>query len=251
MSIKENKALMRRFFEITNTNMGNFTKLRAKIDEFYSPGFVQHHTVTGDVNFNQYMQVYDALFTAFPDANYTIDDIIAEGDKVVLRLSMTGTHKSVFQGIPGYDIGNHLYMHVPLFLSPPGDFQNAAPVENAGKIPVEGVAEALDIHPPGIQIWTNRIHRLRSHITIGHIDRVEVFPLCQPGRLQRVFEPHCRLIVGPGNTRTSFLSCHLYGLRRLEFAGTIALVYAIHTRYFPILTVLAVEIASPTTHGKA
>jgi steroid delta-isomerase-like uncharacterized protein len=100
MSVEENKALMHRFFDITNANVGNFSKMRAEIDALYAPGFVQHHTVTGDVSFNQYMQVYQALFTAFPDANYIIDDMIAEGDKVVLRLTMTGTHKGAFQGIP-------------------------------------------------------------------------------------------------------------------------------------------------------
>jgi steroid delta-isomerase-like uncharacterized protein len=37
---------------------------------------------------------------AFPDGRTTIDDIIAEGDKVVVRATMKGTHKGEFMGIP-------------------------------------------------------------------------------------------------------------------------------------------------------
>jgi predicted ester cyclase len=40
------------------------------------------------------------LASAFPDNHFTIEDIIAEGDKVVWRYSATGTHKGDFMGIP-------------------------------------------------------------------------------------------------------------------------------------------------------
>jgi predicted ester cyclase len=41
-----------------------------------------------------------ALFAAFPDTKFPIEDIIAVGDKVVVRYKINGTHKGAFQGIP-------------------------------------------------------------------------------------------------------------------------------------------------------
>ncbi len=41
-----------------------------------------------------------ALRLAFPDFQYTVDDVIAEGDKVVVRSTARGTHKAEFFGLP-------------------------------------------------------------------------------------------------------------------------------------------------------
>jgi steroid delta-isomerase-like uncharacterized protein len=41
-----------------------------------------------------------AVFTGFPDVHATLDDVLAEGDKVVTRITWTGTHKGEFMGIP-------------------------------------------------------------------------------------------------------------------------------------------------------
>ncbi len=40
------------------------------------------------------------MFAAFPDSNMTIDDTVAEGDRVVSRFTVRGTHRGEFQGIP-------------------------------------------------------------------------------------------------------------------------------------------------------
>lgn len=40
------------------------------------------------------------VLSAFPDLRYTVDDAIAEGDKVVLRITARATHQGEFQGIP-------------------------------------------------------------------------------------------------------------------------------------------------------
>ena len=40
-----------------------------------------------------------AVFSAFPDLRFTLEDIVAQGDKVVYRASATGTHKGDFMGI--------------------------------------------------------------------------------------------------------------------------------------------------------
>jgi predicted ester cyclase len=44
--------------------------------------------------------LFSMLFAGFPDAQMTILDTIAEGDKVVLRASTEGTHTGPFLGIP-------------------------------------------------------------------------------------------------------------------------------------------------------
>jgi predicted ester cyclase len=40
---------------------------------------------------------------AFPDAYYSIDDLIAAGDRVVLRTTTRATHRGEFQGVPRTD----------------------------------------------------------------------------------------------------------------------------------------------------
>jgi predicted ester cyclase len=40
------------------------------------------------------------FLTAFPDLHFTVEDMIAEGDKVVARITMSGTQQGAFMGIP-------------------------------------------------------------------------------------------------------------------------------------------------------
>ena len=76
MSTEDNKAIARRIFEEVGSQ-GNF----AVIDEAVSPNFVYRTS-------------------AFPEFHYTVEDMIAEGDKVVARWTATGTHKGDMMGIP-------------------------------------------------------------------------------------------------------------------------------------------------------
>ncbi len=95
MSTEENKAHVRRVFEEV-LNQGNM----ALIAEFYSPDYVDHSPNgpgPGLEGLKQYFMMYG---TAFPDAHYTIEDQIAEGDKVVTRWSVRGTHQGPLMGIP-------------------------------------------------------------------------------------------------------------------------------------------------------
>jgi steroid delta-isomerase-like uncharacterized protein len=91
---ERNKALVRRLVEEV-IGHGNF----ALIDEFVAADYVGH-TSSGDTNREEHQQIFATMHRAFPDLQITIDDLIAEGDKVVTRWTALGTHKGEFAGIP-------------------------------------------------------------------------------------------------------------------------------------------------------
>jgi steroid delta-isomerase-like uncharacterized protein len=71
-------------------------------DEVYSADYVDHNA-EGDRGPDRVKRVADQLRAAFPDLAYTVEQIIADGDFVVLRMTMTGTHKGPLpnSGLPG------------------------------------------------------------------------------------------------------------------------------------------------------
>jgi steroid delta-isomerase-like uncharacterized protein len=46
------------------------------------------------------IQMTPAFFTAFPDMHWVVEDLIAEGDKVVSRYTVRATHRGDFMGVP-------------------------------------------------------------------------------------------------------------------------------------------------------
>jgi steroid delta-isomerase-like uncharacterized protein len=96
MSAKDLKALTRRF--IKEWNKGKAAAM-AVIDEMYATNFVSH----GDEDIRGIKNVKKSTseeFKAFPDLHFTIDDMVAEGDKVAARITMTGTHKAEYMSAP-------------------------------------------------------------------------------------------------------------------------------------------------------
>jgi steroid delta-isomerase-like uncharacterized protein len=91
-----NREILRRFYRevYVDWNM-------ALVDAVVSPRFTSHDWPedgpTGPRAFRQY---YSALRSAVPDAHYEVDDLIAEGDRVVVRWRLLGTHEGEFRGIP-------------------------------------------------------------------------------------------------------------------------------------------------------
>jgi len=71
------------------------------IDELYAPDFVEHSS-TGEetLGLKDYKQSISELYNAFPDIQFTFDDVVVEGDKVAVRYTWTGTHKGELMGIP-------------------------------------------------------------------------------------------------------------------------------------------------------
>jgi steroid delta-isomerase-like uncharacterized protein len=93
MSSEENKRLIRHFFAGVNArDMEAF--------EVFAPDAVHHNpfpgTPAGREGNKQRMLL---LFAAFPDWQTTIEDLIAEGDKVVVRMTQRGTHRGTFFGL--------------------------------------------------------------------------------------------------------------------------------------------------------
>lgn len=87
MTIEANKELVRRVGELVNAREYD------AIDHLVSEDFI-NHAGGGAVGVEPMKGIFRAIATCFPDAHYTEEDIVAEGDKVVLVATMTGTHRA-------------------------------------------------------------------------------------------------------------------------------------------------------------
>ena len=92
MSLEENKAIVRRLFETYNEQ--NLDVL----DELFAPDYIDH--ILQLRSLESFKQFYTQFYEGFPDTHSTIEDIIAEGDKVWTRSTVTGTHKGEYRGVP-------------------------------------------------------------------------------------------------------------------------------------------------------
>jgi steroid delta-isomerase-like uncharacterized protein len=91
-----NKELVLRFYKEVYGDW-NMTL----VDAVVSPQFVSHDWPKGGPTGPQaFRDYYSALRSAVPDARYVVDDVIAEGDRVVVRWRMLGTHERAFGDIP-------------------------------------------------------------------------------------------------------------------------------------------------------
>jgi steroid delta-isomerase-like uncharacterized protein len=93
-----NKATFQRFHEAANT--GNVEHLAKTIDEIVAPDAVIRTPLPIDATGAELLkQVWAMLFRVYPDIHLTVEDVIAEGDKVVARNTVTGTHRGEFMGV--------------------------------------------------------------------------------------------------------------------------------------------------------
>jgi len=91
MSLEENKAIVRKLIEAFNKHDLSI------LDELMGFDYFDHrHQLRGLRN---YKQLLTMIFNAFPDYHETLEDIIAEGDKVWIRDTVTGTHKGEYRGL--------------------------------------------------------------------------------------------------------------------------------------------------------
>ena len=94
-----NKATFRRFHDAMNT--GDAELISKTIDELVEPDVLIHTPLPVEATGAQAIkEVFGRLHRAFPDLHITVEDLIAEGDKVVSRNSVTGTHHGEYMGLP-------------------------------------------------------------------------------------------------------------------------------------------------------
>ena len=66
------------------------------IPELAAPGSIGHHTDRTTTGPHQWVELYAQVLAAFPDLHVTIEDAIGEGEQVVVRWRMAGTHRGRF-----------------------------------------------------------------------------------------------------------------------------------------------------------
>jgi steroid delta-isomerase-like uncharacterized protein len=94
MSVETNKAIVRRYFaQILNEQRHDL------VEEFLTEDIVLHGSGLAP-GLDVVKQWLTTFATAFPDGHQGIEDVVAEGDRVVARTTFTGTHQGEIQGIP-------------------------------------------------------------------------------------------------------------------------------------------------------
>jgi len=93
MSLEKNKAIIRKVIEAVNKQN------LALLDEVIASDCVYHMNAQQIQGLEVLKQVIEEEIKGFPDLHVTIEDIMAEGDKVCVRIKETLTHTSEFRGL--------------------------------------------------------------------------------------------------------------------------------------------------------
>ncbi len=91
----QNKDVVQRYWD------GKWNERRPEIlDELQTPDVVYHGTSMEMKGIKEYKQVYSSYLSAFHDSQVNVEDLIAEGDKVMTRVTCSFVHKGELEGIP-------------------------------------------------------------------------------------------------------------------------------------------------------
>lgn len=90
---EQNKVVARRALE-------EMDKQNGPVDEFHTDDSVAFMLGAPPIDLPTYQRFSGAFFKAFPDLIHGVDEVIGEGDRVVMQLTCTATHQGEFEGIP-------------------------------------------------------------------------------------------------------------------------------------------------------
>ena len=90
--LEKNKEIVRRF--MAGMDNGDF----AIFDEVWAPDII-FHLAGADLDREQAEGFVRMVYESFPDLQHTLEDLMAVGDKVVLRATNRATHRGEFQGV--------------------------------------------------------------------------------------------------------------------------------------------------------
>ena len=94
-----NTATLHRFHSAVNS--GDRDLVAKAVDELVAPDLLFHAPVpTGLTGAEALKRVWEVLLRAFPDIHVAVEETISEGDKIVVRNTVTGTHRGEYQGVP-------------------------------------------------------------------------------------------------------------------------------------------------------
>jgi steroid delta-isomerase-like uncharacterized protein len=141
MSTEQNKVLVRQMVEDV-FNKGNISK----VDEYMGSNFIEHEQLPPGVpGGREGVKVLTQTFRgAFPDFKVVIDDIIAEGDKVVVRQTWSGTQKGEFMGVAptgksvSFGVIDFIRIEGGKFVEHWGQLDTMAMMQQLGAIPAPG-----------------------------------------------------------------------------------------------------------------
>jgi steroid delta-isomerase-like uncharacterized protein len=96
MTAETNKIVMRRFLEFINTASESLAQELISPDAiFHVPG--RPEPMRGPAG---YLAIIGMMRGGFPDIQWTLEEMVADGDKVAARFTMRGTHRGVFFDVP-------------------------------------------------------------------------------------------------------------------------------------------------------
>jgi steroid delta-isomerase-like uncharacterized protein len=93
---EENKAIVRRVYEIVST--GDFERAAEIVDQDAPDNELLPDDPPARL-IDTFKETFSEAREGFPDLSITIEDVMAEGDRVAARVVMRGTHRGEFQGI--------------------------------------------------------------------------------------------------------------------------------------------------------
>jgi steroid delta-isomerase-like uncharacterized protein len=94
----QNKQVVRQFFDAFNRH--DTERMGQIVSSAATTNYSFHFAGIPTTDWNGRKQFIAAVINAFPDIHHNILDVVAEGDKVAVRFTITGTPKGEYQGIP-------------------------------------------------------------------------------------------------------------------------------------------------------